>query len=74
MVIYPMCWCIWAPGANIQIEMAFFFLGTKAATWLSFGMVIDIHHPHIYKDEYAPYIEVYGPQGPIIGYEGPAFS
>ena len=37
-------------------------------------MVIDIDHPHTHNEKYAPYAEVYGPQGPMIKYKGPAFS
>ena len=65
---------IWAPGAYIQIQRACFFLATKAATWLWFGMVIGNDHPHPHNAKYAPYVEVYGPQRPIYKCKGPTFS
>ena len=49
------------------------FLATKAATWLWFGMVIGIDHLHIHNGKFAPYVEVYGPQGPIFEYKGAVF-
>ena len=50
------------------------FLATKAATWLCIGMVIGSDHPHPHNGKYAPYVEVYGPQGPIYKYKGPTVS
>ena len=61
-------------GPILKIQRACFFLATKAATWLWFGMVIGIDHPHTNNSNYATYFEVYGPQGPILKYKGPAFS
>ena len=55
------------------ISRARFFLATKAATWLWFGMVIGIDHPHTNNSKYATYFEVYGPQGPILKYKGLLF-
>ena len=55
------------------ISRARFFLATKAATWLWFGMVIGIDHSHTNNSKYATYFEAYGPQGPILKYKGPAF-
>ena len=49
-------------------------LATKAASWLWFGMVIDIDHPHTHNGNYVPYVALFGPQGPIFKYKGPAFS
>ena len=60
-------------GPYMLISRACFFLATKAATWLWFGMVIGIDHPHTNNSKYATYFEVYGPQGPILKYKGPAF-
>ena len=51
----------------------YLFLATKAATWLWFGMVIGIDHPHTHSGKYTQYVEAYGPQGPIFKYEGSAF-
>ena len=53
--------------------MAYFFLATKAATWLWFGMVIGIDHLHIHNGKFAPYVEVCGPRGPIFEYKGAVF-
>ena len=36
-------------------------------------MVIGNDHPHTHNGKYATYVEVYGPQGPIFRYKGPAF-
>ena len=36
-------------------------------------MVIGNDHPHTNNSKYATYVEVYGPQGPIFKYKGPAF-
>ena len=65
---------MWAPGAYIKIKRACFFSATKAANWLWFDMVIGNDHPHTNNSKYATYVEVYGPQGPIFKYKGPAFS
>ena len=55
--------CIWAPEAYNWIRRAFFVLVTKVSLSLWFGLVIDIHHPHIHKGKHAAYIEVYmGPR------------
>ena len=35
--------------------------------------MIGIDHPHTNNSKYATYVEVYGPQGPIFEYKGPAF-
>ena len=51
-----------------------FFLATKAASLLWFGMVIGIDHPHTHNGNFVPFIAVCGPQGPIFKYKGPAFS
>ena len=48
------------PGGKYSNLRAFLFLVTKLAPSLWFGMVIDIHYPHIHKGKYAPYIEMYG--------------
>ena len=40
---------------------ACFFLATKAATRLWFGMEIDTDHTHIRNGKYVPYVEVCGP-------------
>ena len=61
-------------GPYMLISRTHFFLATKAATWLWFGMVIGIDHPHTNNSLYATSFEVYGPQGPILKYKGPAFS
>ena len=36
-------------------------------------MVIGNDHPHPHNGKYAPYVEVYGPQGPIYKYKGLLF-
>ena len=63
-----------ATGANKIIKGYAFFLATKAASWLWFGMVIGIDHPHTNNGKFVPFIAVCGPQGPIFKYKGPAFS
>ena len=55
-------------------KRACFFSATKAANWLWFGMVIGNDHPHPHSGKYAPYVEVFGPQGVIYKYIGPTFS
>ena len=51
-----------------------FFLATKAANCLWFGIVIGSDHPHTHNGNYVPYVAVCGPQGPLFKYKGPAFS
>ena len=63
-----------ATGANKKFKGYAFFLATKAASWLWFGMVIGIDHPHTHNGNVVPFIAVCGPQGPIFKYKGPAFS
>ena len=53
-------------GPYMLISRARFFLATKAATWLWFGMVIGIDHPHTNNSKYATYFEVYGAPGAYI--------
>ena len=36
-------------------------------------MVIGIDNLHIHNGKFAPYVEVYGPQGPIFEYKGAVF-
>ena len=62
------------PRGPYKNAKACFFLVIKAANWLWFGMVIGIDHPQPHNVKYAPYVEVYGPQGPIYKYKGPTFS
>ena len=61
-------------GAKKKIKGYAFILATKAASWLWFGMVIDIDHPHTHNGNYVPNVALCGPQGPIFKYKGPAFS
>ena len=64
----------WAIGAKKQKSRDAFFLATKAASCLWFGMVIGSDHPHTHNGNYVPYVAVCGPQGPLFKYKGPAFS
>ena len=61
-------------GPIFKYKRACFFLATKEATWLWFGMVIGIDHPHIQSGNYVPHIAICGSQGPILKYKGPAYS
>ena len=61
-------------GLYLNIKGLLFFLAIKATTWLWFGMVICIHHPHMHNGKYTPYVELCGPQGPISKIEGAALS
>ena len=64
-----------ATGANKKkIKGYACFLATKAASWLWFGMVIGIDHPHTQSGNYGPHVAICGPQGPILKYKGPAYS
>ena len=45
-------------GPIYKYKRAYFFLATKAATWLWFGMVIGIDHLHIHNGKFAPYVEI----------------
>ena len=45
-------------GPIFEYKGAVFFLAIKATTWLWFGMVICIHHPHIHNGKYTPYVEL----------------
>ena len=72
--IGPMGQKSWAIGGQEKIIKYAFFLATKAASWLWFGMVIGIDHPLTHDGNYVPHVAVCVPQGPLFKYKGAAFS
>ena len=53
LVLWGRIICLSICGAN-WLPWACFFLATKEATWLWFGMVIGIDHPHTHSGNYVP--------------------
>ena len=61
------------PRGHTEIQRTCFFLATKAVSWLLFGMVIFINHPHTLNCIYVPYVTACVPQD-VFKYKGPVFS
>ena len=61
-------------GPIFKYKGACCFLATKEPTWLWFGVVIGIDHPHTHCGNCVSHVSVCGPQGPILKYKGPAYS